>query len=208
VKRIGERRRGREAGPGNAPSQAAILEFNRRQEMTENPDAKAAAGRILFFLVRCAASALVIGLVVSAVQAQSEDRVKAGLATWRNSGCADCHGAFADGEKQRDEMPAGANLRTTKLGAAALKQTISCGRPGTGMPSFDEGAYKVRACNGLKLGSPPDDLFPAPVTLTPDEIDTVVTYLQTRVIGKGRTVTKEECLFYYADDPDFCEDTK
>jgi mono/diheme cytochrome c family protein len=176
--------------------------------MTENAGSKDAAGRIRFFLVRCAAPALVVGLLTSAVQAQNDDLVKAGLATWRNSGCADCHGAFADGEKQRDEMPTGANLRTAKLDAAALKQTISCGRPGTGMPSFDEGAYKVRACNGLKLGTPPGDLFPAPVTLTPDEIDTVVTYLQARVIGKGRTITKQECLFYYAEDPDWCEDYK
>ena len=180
--------------------------------MTENPASKAAAGRTPPCLARCAGPLLAAGLLtvllVSAAPAQNDDRVKAGLATWRNSGCADCHGAFADGEKQRDEMPTGANLRTTKLDAAALKQTISCGRPGTGMPSFDEGAYKVRACNGQTQGTPPGDLFPAPVTLTPDEIDAVVTYLQARVIGKGRTVTKQECLLYYTDDPDFCEDYK
>jgi mono/diheme cytochrome c family protein len=180
--------------------------------LTENPASKAAAGCIRFSLA-CRASPLFVaglltGVLATTASAQTEDRVKAGLATWRNSGCADCHGAFADGEKQRDEMPTGANLRTTKLDAAALKQTISCGRPGTGMPSFDEGAYKVRACNGQTPGTPPGDLFPAPVTLTPDEIDTVVTYLQERVIGKGRTVTKEQCLFYYADDPDFCDDNK
>jgi mono/diheme cytochrome c family protein len=180
--------------------------------MTENPASKADAGRIRFSPVRRAAPLVVAGaltaLLATAAPAQNEDRVKAGLATWRNSGCADCHGAFADGEKQRDEMPSGANLRTTKLDAAELKQTISCGRPGTGMPSFDEGAYKVRACNGQTPGTPPDDLFPAPVTLTPDEIDAAVAYLQARVVGKGRTVTKQECLFYYADDPDFCEDYK
>jgi hypothetical protein len=51
-------------------------------------------------------------------------------------------------------------------------------------------------------------MFPAPANLTPDEIDAVVTYLQARVIGKGPTITKEECLFYYADDPGFCEDYK
>jgi mono/diheme cytochrome c family protein len=180
--------------------------------MTENPASKAAARGIRFSLAHGVGPLLVAGLLTgvlaTAAPGQTEDRVKAGLATWRNSGCADCHGAFADGEKQRDEMPTGANLRTTKLNAAALKQTISCGRPGTGMPSFDEGAYKVRACNGQTPGTPPNDLFPAAVTLTPDEIDTVITYLQARVIGKGRTVTKEECLFYYADDPDFCEDNK
>lgn len=178
--------------------------------MTESSSSRADVHRTQVFLMRCAAPALAIGLLVqtAAAYAQNEDRVKAGLMMWRNSGCADCHGAFADGEKQRDEAPTGANLRTTRLDAVSLKQTISCGRPGTGMPSFDEGAYTVRACNGQALGPPPNDLYPTPRTLTPDEIDAVVTYLQVRVVGKGRTITKQECLFYYADQPDWCDDYK
>ncbi len=173
-------------------------------------DSTADVDRIHVFLRRCAAPLLAIGLLAQATAAhtQSDDRVKAGLMTWRSSGCADCHGAFADGDKQRDEAPTGANLRTTRLDAAALKQTISCGRPGTGMPAFDEGAYKVRACSGQALGPPPSDLYPTPRTLTPDEIDSVVVYLQARVIGKGRTITKQECLFYYSDQPDWCDDYK
>ena len=138
--------------------------------------------------------------------AKAGDHVKAGLAVWRNSGCPDCHGAFADGEKQRDEMPTGANLRTTRLDARGLRETISCGRPGTGMPSFDDGAWTVGACGGAMPGARPDDLFPAPAMLGSDEIDAVVAYLQARVIGRGRTVSKQECLFYYADDPGWCED--
>ncbi len=141
----------------------------------------------------------------TAANAQNEDKVKAGLSMWRSSGCSDCHGAFANGEKERDESPTGANLRSSRLSAAGLKQTISCGRPGTGMPSFDEGAYKVRACNGQAVGAPPSDLYPAPRTLTPDEIDTIVAYLQARIVGKGRTITKQECLLYYDDKPDWCD---
>jgi len=177
----------------------------------ENTESKvAAAGRMAgrSRVIAAGCAAVVLSHLTVAVHAQDNDRVKAGLALWRNSGCADCHGAFADGEKQRDEMPSGANLRTTRLDAASLKDTISCGRPGTGMPSFDEGAWKVRACNGQTPGEPPGDLFPAPATLTPDQIDAVVTYLQARVIGKGRKVSKQECLFYYAEDPGWCEDYK
>ena len=140
--------------------------------------------------------------------AQSEDQVKTGLATWRDSGCSDCHGAFANGEKQRDEMPSGANLRMTKLDDAAIKHTITCGRPGTGMPSFDEGAYQTRPCNGSAPGARPTDLYPAPVSLTPEEIDSIVSYLRARVIGKGATISKQECLAYYVDDPDFCDEYK
>src|SRR5436189_5894720 len=90
-----------------------------------------------------------VGVLANAAvtPAQDADKVKAGLEAWKNSGCAECHGSFADGEKQRDESPTGSNLRTARLDTAALKLVISCGRPGgAGMPAFDEGAYKVRAC--------------------------------------------------------------
>ena len=180
------------------------------KDMAEKLSSKSDAHRNHVFPVGRLAVALALGVLVQATTAlaQNDDRVKAGVTMWRNSGCADCHGAFADGEKQRDESPTGANLRTSRLDAAALKQTIGCGRPGTGMPAFDEGAYKVRACNGQALGAPPGDLYPAPRTLTPDEIDMVVTYLQARIIGKGRTITKQECLYYYSDQPDWCDEYK
>ena len=134
--------------------------------------------------------------------------MKTGLNVWKDSGCAECHGSFADGEKQRDESPTGSNLRTARLDTAALKLVISCGRPGgAGMPAFDEGAYKVRPCYGRPLGAPPDNLYPAGTTLTPDQIDAVIAYLQARIIGRGR-ITKDECLAYYSDRPDECEDIK
>ena len=139
-----------------------------------------------------------IGLTCStATFAQNEDKVKAGLDIWRGSGCADCHGAFANGEKERDEAPTGADLRRARLDAAALKLTISCGRAGAGMPAFDGSAS---ACAGKPVGD-----YPAPRMLNSNEIDAVVAYLQARILGKGR-ITKQECLLYYYDKPDWCED--
>jgi len=155
--------------------------------------------------------AIILGLAMatlwaSASRAQSEDQVKAGLEVWKSSGCADCHGAFADGDKQRDEMPTGANLRGSRLDRRALKQTISCGRPDTGMPSFDAGAYSVRACYGQPLGTAPDNLYPAPRLLTPVEIDSVIDYLQAHVLGRSK-ITHEDCLYYYYDAPSsWCEE--
>ena len=161
--------------------------------------------------VRCTAVAAVAALVAasaSAAVAQDDTKIKAGLEIWKSSGCADCHGAFADGDKQRDEAPTGANLRTSRLDAATLKQTISCGRPGADMPAFDEGAYKVRPCYGAPLGAAPDNLYPAPRTLSPADIDLVIAYLQARIIGRGR-ITREECLAYYAGDlSSSCDDIK
>src|SRR5262249_246823 len=154
------------------------------------------SARFRVVILACAAAMLAN---VSTAGAQDNEKVKAGLEVWKKTGCADCHGSFANGEKQRDEAPTGANLRTARLDAPELKAVISCGKPGgTGMPAFDEGAYKVRACYGRPLGAPPDNLYPAGVTLTPAEIDAVIAYLQARIIGRGR-ITKQECLAYYDD---------
>jgi mono/diheme cytochrome c family protein len=133
--------------------------------------------------------------------AQSDDKVKAGMELWKGSGCSDCHGAFANGEKDRDEAPTGADLRTSRLNAAALKQVISCGRAGAEMPAFIEGAASAPACSG-GAGE-----YPAPRTLTSDQIDAVIAYLQARIVGRGR-ITKAECLAYYDDRPDSCEEFK
>jgi hypothetical protein len=156
-------------------------------------------------IVALAGAALALA---TAAHAQNEDKVKAGLEIWKSSGCADCHGSFADGDKQRDESPTGANLRTTRLDAAALKQTIRCGRPNAGMPSFDEGAYTKSGCYGQPTGAVPDGLYPTSRTLSSDEIDTLITYLQARIIGRGR-ITRDECLFYYYDAlSSSCDDLK
>jgi hypothetical protein len=50
-------------------------------------------------------------------------------------------------------------------------------------------------------------LQPTARTLTLDEIDAVIAYLQARIIGRGK-ITREECLSYYEDQPDTCEDYK
>ena len=137
-----------------------------------------------------------VALSWSAAFAQGGDKVKAGLEVWKSSGCSDCHGAFANGEKDRDEAPTGANLRTARLDAAALKKVISCGKPGAEMPAFDE---KAAGCGG-ETG-----LYPTPRNLTSDEIDLVIAYLQARIIGRGR-ITKAECLAYYDGQEDMCSD--
>src|SRR5262249_26949515 len=151
------------------------------------------------------ASAIAVLAHSTMTRAQNNDRVKAGLEMWKTAGCADCHGPFADGDREDDDFPVGANLRTTKLGLAALKMTIRCGRAGTGMPSFDDGAYTTRECYGRPRGARPENLQPTPRTLTADEIDLVIAYLQARIIGRGK-ITREECLSYYDDQPETCED--
>src|SRR5262245_3823483 len=98
------------------------------------------------------AGLILISCLCAPALAQDETKVRAGLEVWKTSACAECHGAFADGEKQRDEAPSGANLRQAKLDDAALTETIRCGREGTGMPKFGEDAYTPRGCYGKPPG--------------------------------------------------------
>jgi cbb3-type cytochrome c oxidase subunit III len=163
--------------------------------------------RIAAWLGACAGAVIAFAAWAPA-EGADEAKVKAGLSVWRSSGCSECHGAFADGEKERDEAPTGANIRRTRLDDATIAETIRCGRPGAGMPSFGADAYKERGCYGQPAGSPPDDLYPAGVTLNAAQIGDVVTYLRDRVVGK-RAVTPEECAFYYGDQASsFCEEPK
>jgi mono/diheme cytochrome c family protein len=141
-----------------------------------------------------------IALGCSSLALAQNEEAKAGLEVWKSSGCSDCHGAFANGEKERDESPTGANLRTARLDAAALKKVISCGRVGAEMPAFIEGSGSAPACSGQGAGE-----YPAPRTLTSDEIDAVVAYLQARIVGHGR-ITRTECLAYYDNQEDMCVD--
>ena len=61
---------------------------------------------------------------------------------------------------------------------------------------------------GRPLGAAPDSLFPAPRQLSPEQIDTLIAYLQARVVGRGR-ITRQDCLFYFYDSSDdLCEDYK
>src|SRR5262252_10696810 len=159
------------------------------------------------------ATAVILALAIAVLahstitRARNNDGVKAGLEMWKTAGCADCHGPFADGDREDDDFPIGANLRTTKLDSVGLKTTIRCGRAGTGMPSFDDGAYTMLECYSRPIGDRPQNLQPTPRTLTADEIDLVIAYLQVRIIGRGK-VTREECLSYYDDQPETCEDYK
>jgi mono/diheme cytochrome c family protein len=179
-----------------------ITEMEMNQHLNQNAVARSEVHYNGFRSVLVLATAL--ATFASVALAQDDSKVKAGLEAWKTAGCADCHGSFADGDKARDEAPTGANLRQTRLNAAALTETIRCGRPMADMPKFDADAYTKRACYGKPLGPVPDALYPTPRALSPSEIEAVVAYLQARIIGHGK-VTPAECAAYYGEVADqFC----
>ena len=113
--------------------------------------------------------------------AQDAARIAAGEAAWDKAGCLQCHGASGEGGAG-GEFPAGPSLRATLLDRATLVDTISCGRPGTEMPAWLEGAYSEVSCYGIPKGPPPAGLDLTPV-LSADEINALADYLMAKVVG-------------------------
>jgi hypothetical protein len=160
-----------------------------------------------------AAGALVLPalLLLSAeprgAQTADPEAVAAGMRIYRQKGdCQACHGWAADGRKMDNQMPDGANLRTTRLDRAQLVQVIKCGRPGRSMPAFDRLAYSDGRCNGLTQAdlkrsglSLPD---PA-ATLQPREIEMLVDFLIAKVVGQG-PMDRARCIEYWGSDVEVC----
>ena len=130
-----------------------------------------------------------IGLAATAIlafaasaYAQDPARLAAGEAAWNKALCLQCHGTLGEGGTG-GEFPAGPSLRTTQLNRALLLDAIRCGRPGTQMPAFLDGAYTTVSCYGLPTGAPPAGLDLTPV-LSGDEIEALVDYLMAKIVGK------------------------
>jgi cytochrome c553 len=114
--------------------------------------------------------------------AQDATSVAAGESAWDKAGCLQCHGATGQGG-DGGEFPAGPSLQKTRLDRAALKETISCGLPGTQMPAWLDGAYTKRSCYGFPIGPPPAEITATPV-LSADEIEALVDYLMAKIVGR------------------------
>jgi mono/diheme cytochrome c family protein len=129
--------------------------------------------------------ALMAGTLLSlmtSARAQDAARLAAGEAAWNKAACLQCHGSSGEGGTG-GEFPAGPSLRTTQLNRVMLVDTVRCGRPGTQMPAWLDGAYTEISCYGLPKGPPPAGLELTPV-LSGDEIDALVDYLMAKMVGK------------------------
>jgi mono/diheme cytochrome c family protein len=114
--------------------------------------------------------------------AQTAARLAAGEDAWNKAGCFECHGPSGEGGSG-GEFPAGPSLRETRLDRAALMETISCGRPGTPMPGWLDGAYTDRPCYGMPKSAAQSGVVLTPV-LGADEIQALLDYLMAKIIGQ------------------------
>ena len=157
----------------------------------------------------------VAGASPSRVKAQATTPDASDIAEGRRlyeqkANCQACHGWSGDGHKTDNQMPDGANLRETKLPRAGLAMTIKCGRLNSQMPAFDKFAYSDGRCYGktqADLKSYATRMPDPPATLQQREIDLIVDFLMTRVVGQG-PMDHAKCVEFWGEDTDVCRELK
>jgi mono/diheme cytochrome c family protein len=116
----------------------------------------------------------------------------------RIGNCLQCHGWDGAGMGRNPRSVGTApNLRVFEPDPDILRELIACGRPYTMMPFHDRLAYSDDRCYGLTMDDFPDGEKPhRGKSVRPGDIDNLIAYLLTQVIGKGKT-TLEECEAFY-----------
>ena len=151
--------------------------------------------------------ALALGAVPShRVQAQGSPNGPAaeGKRVFQRANCVGCHkwhGAGGGGYGG-DAL----SLRATQLDRDQIMMTVACGRPGTGMPYFQRGAYdgEDHPCYGLGRQDLDKDIpVEATVFLRPNEVGTVADYVLAEVKGKGEP-NYAECIAFFGEGSRVC----
>lgn len=132
--------------------------------------------------------------------AHSAGSVAEGKRVYEKANCVGCHkwhGAGGGGYGG-----AALSLRATQLTREDIIATISCGRPGTGMPYFQRGAYDDAAhpCYGMgreELGKNIPVEAPGSF-LRPGEVAAVADYVLADIKGKGEPNNADCTAFFGA----------
>ena len=142
-------------------------------------------------------------------QQPNDARIRAGMRIYRQKAdCQACHGWAGDGRKMDNQMPDGANLRTSQLDRDQLVFVIKCGLPGRGMPAFDRFAYTDDRCLGrtkADLDRMGLELFDPAATLQVREIDRLVEFLLARIVRQG-PMDRAACIEFWGSEVDVCRD--
>ena len=116
-------------------------------------------------------------------------------------GCHKWHGAGGGGYGG-DAL----SLRATQLDRDQIIETVTCGRPGTGMPYFQRGAYdgETHACYGMGRQDLGKDIpVEATAFLRPNEVTAVADYVVAEVKGKGEP-SYAECIAFFGGGSRVC----
>jgi mono/diheme cytochrome c family protein len=151
-------------------------------------------------------AALIIAAAASApcaVLGQSADPTAAGKAVFKRGNCFGCHKWHGNGGGGYggDAL----SLRKTELTRDQIIETVTCGRPGTGMPFFVRGAYDTLKCYGTNRQEVGDQMpQEAGTFLRPNDIEAVADYVIANLKGKGEP-NYAECVAFFGDISRVCD---
>jgi hypothetical protein len=143
-----------------------------------------------------------ISLVVSAsmeekgVQNVDQETISRGMAVYKKSNCAFCHGWAGDGRGHPRSPGAAASLRSSVLDREAMTYIIRCGVVGGAMPYHDRMAYRDNRCINDPARLAVESQPPKGKNITPARLEALLDYLVTDVQGKTDP-TFEQCEMYY-----------
>lgn len=159
--------------------------------------------------VRALASTVMLTLLLSPAElclAQSmapADPTDAGKAVFKRANCFGCHKWHGNGGGGYggDAL----SLRKTDLDRAQLVETVTCGRPGTGMPYFARGSYDTSKCYAMSRTDVGDRIPPEGASLLrPSDIEAVADYVLVKLKGKGEP-THDECIAFFGSTSRVCD---
>jgi Cytochrome c len=116
--------------------------------------------------------------------------------------CLQCHGWDGNGRGRNPRAPGpAALLRGSELDFDTMRYVIACGRPGTAMPYHDRMAYRDDRC-GMLLKDFAEGEAPERGKTMPDkDLDNLVAYIQTTIVGAGKTTLAQCEAFYHPGHP-------
>jgi mono/diheme cytochrome c family protein len=165
------------------------------------------SGRRPFSTAFVAAATLAVMLTtLSSALAQSAapaDPTDAGKAVFKRANCFGCHKWHGNGGGGYggDAL----SLRKTELTREQIIETVTCGRPGTGMPFFVRGAYDTVKCHDMNRQEAAGNMPPEANTfLRPHDIEAVADYVIAHIEGKGEPNHKE-CVEFFGDASRVCD---
>ena len=165
--------------------------------------------RFLLATALMAALFLVPGAHGQEPQTPNASDIADGMRLYQQKGnCQACHGWAGDGRNRDSQMPAGANLRETKLNRIGLVTVVKCGRLNSQMPAFDKFAYSDGRCYGKKqadLASYPIRMPDPPATLQQREIDLIVDFMMAKIVGKG-PMDRAKCVEFWGSETGACKE--
>ena len=137
-----------------------------------------------------------------------DDDVALGRAVFARANCVGCHKWHGNGGGGYGG--AALSLRKTQLDREQIVKTVTCGRPGTGMPYFLRDVYADEAADHPCYGYSRKDLTgdnhvaEAGTFLRPAEIEAVADYVLTNIKGHGEP-NLAECVAFFGDASRVCE---